>query len=404
MSLELGIIANEFFDLTLGAGRMGGFGWAARQVSRVFADPSLDTTIVYFTGELIGSPPGKHTVVHGRRLILRQSTVRVDFRRARSESPNLILMIDYRPTYRWIFHALPTTPIIAWMRDPRPPGDVARVASLRIPGASDEIPLSALQSDCSSLGGLVRNSRRRRRPLLFASPALHLRRKLEGMIGMTVDSFDLLPNPIDIDARGAARGPHPRVAFLARLDPYKRPWLAVELARRFPKVEFLLAGKAHYQGPRAWQPADLPSNVRLLGHVDGLEKARLLASSWVLLNTSIHEGLAVSFLEALACGTPLLATVDPGGVVSRHGVFTGRFDGSGLPALPALEAGLRRLLAESRLRSIFGARGAVWVSSTHSRARFLEALGALATRGGLPLPPGSWLGAPEEIGVAARGR
>jgi len=223
------------------------------------------------------------------------------------------------------------------------------------------------------------------------------------MIGMGVDSFDLLPNPIDLGAGGVPKSPHPRVAFLARLDPYKRPWLAVELARRFRDVEFLLAGKAHYHGPRAWRPADLPSNVRLLGHVNDRDKVHLLASSWVLLNTSIHEGLAVSFLEALACGTPLLATVDPGGVVSRYGIFAGRFDGTGLAALPALEAGLRRLLAEPLLRDILGARGSAWVSSTHSRRRFLEALTALVRRAGLPPPPALWSGTREEIDAVAGG-
>jgi len=397
MILKVGIIANEFFDLDLGPGRMGGFGWAARQVSRVFADPSLDTTIVYFTGELMGSPPGEETVVHGRRLVLRQSTAKADFLRARSESPDVILMIDYRPSYRWIFHALPTTPIIVWVRDPRPPADVVKVASLRIPGAADELPLSALQPDCSGLGRLVRHAQRRSRPFLFASPAPHLRPKLEGMIGASVEALDLLPNPIDIETDGVAKSPHPRVAFLARLDPYKRPWIAVELARRFPSVEFLLAGKTHYEGPRAWRPADLPPNVRLLGHVEGREKALLLGSSWVLLNTSIHEGLAVSFLEALACRTPVLATVDPGGVVSRYGIFAGRFDGTGLAALPALEAGLGRLLNEPGLRSALGKRGAAWVSSTHSRPGFLDALASLLARAGVSPPLDSWFERPARL-------
>jgi glycosyltransferase involved in cell wall biosynthesis len=403
--LRLGIIANEFFDLNLGPGRMGGFGWAARQLSRLFPDSSRDASLIYFTGELIGSPLGDHTMVHGRPLILRQPSLRADFLRARVESPDVILLIDYRPSYRWIFHALPKTPAIVWVRDPRPPEDVAKVASLRVPGAGDLLPLSAIQPDCSSLATMVRKSRRQGRSLLFAGPAPHLRAKLERMIGMPVDSFDVLPNPIQLHGAGIGKSPHPRVAFLARLDPYKRPWLAVELARRFPKVEFLLAGKAHYHGSRAWQPTDLPSNVRLLGHVDGPEKVDLLASSWVLLNTSIHEGLAVSFLEALACRIPLLATVDPGGVVSRHGVFAGRFDGTGLAALPALEIGLSRLLAEPRLRDTLGARGRAWVSSVHSPARFLEALAALLRRAGLRPPPGFGSAeVPDEIPAALSGR
>jgi len=387
MPLKLGVVANEFFDLNLGPGRMGGFGWAARQLSRLLPGSSREVSLAYFTGELIGGPPGDQTVVHGRPLILRQPSVKADFVRARAEALDLILLIDYRPSYRWILHALPTTPAIVWVRDPRPPEDVVKVASLRIPGAADELPLSAIQPDCSSLGTLVSKSRRRRRPLLFAGPSPHLRAKLEGMIDMAVDSFDLLPNPIDLDVRGIPRSPHPRVVFLARLDPYKRPWLAVELARRFPGVEFLLAGKAHYHGSRAWQPADLPANVRLLGHVGERQKAELLASSWVLLNTSIHEGIAVSFLEALACCTPLLSTVDPAGVVSRHGIFAGRFDGTGLAALPALEAGLSRLLAEPALRDTLGTSGRAWVSATHSRERFLGALANLLRRAGLCPPP-----------------
>jgi glycosyltransferase involved in cell wall biosynthesis len=54
----------------------------------------------------------------------------------------------------------------------------------------------------------------------------------------------------------------------------------------------------------------------MVGHVDGLEKTEILSSSWALINTSIHEGLAVSFLEALQCETPLISSVDPDGGVA----------------------------------------------------------------------------------------
>jgi glycosyltransferase involved in cell wall biosynthesis len=381
--LRVGVIANEFFDLRLGPGRMGGFGWAARQVGRIFQDPSRGVAVTYFTGELVGAPEGAETVVHGTRLVLRQPTLFGDFRRLRAAQPDVFLSIDYRPTYRWLFGACPRTPVIIWARDPRPPEDVATVNTLRVPCADDVLPKSAIQPDCRCLARIVRTSRRRGRSLLFAGTSPHLRDKVAGMIGTPPETFTLLPNPVDVEPGAAPRHPRPRVLFLARLDPYKRPWLAVELARRFPDVEFILAGKAHYQGVGAWTPTDLPPNVQLVGHVDGVAKARLLASSWVLLNTSIHEGLAVSFLEALACQTPLLACVDPGGVVSRFGLAAGRFDGNGLAGLPALEAALRRLLAEPSLRHEAGARGRAWVAATHNREAFLTAFFRLCRAAGV---------------------
>jgi len=197
---------------------------------------------------------------------------------------------------------------------------------------------------------------------------------------MEIPEFSFLPNPVDLPGGAMTKASDPRVAFLARLDPYKRPWLCVELARRFPDVEFLLAGHAHYRGEGAWEPTDLPSNVRMLGHVDGPDKVALLRSAWVLVNTSIHEGLAVSMLEALACETPLLSCVDPGGLVSRFGVFAGRFDGNGLDALPSLQAGLGRLLGQASLRARLGSEGRQWVAQTHNPQTFLRAFRLLCTQ------------------------
>jgi len=61
--------------------------------------------------------------------------------------------------------------------------------------------------------------------------------------------------------------PTPEVLFLARLDPYKRPWLLVELAKAFPQVTFFAAGKSHFQGTGSFSPppeADVP-NLKFLG-------------------------------------------------------------------------------------------------------------------------------------------
>jgi glycosyltransferase involved in cell wall biosynthesis len=171
------------------------------------------------------------------------------------------------------------------------------------------------------------------------------------------------------------------------LDPVKRPWVFSELARSFPEVEFVFAGKPHFHGPRTWEPSASPPNVVFAGHVEGEEKRRLIASSWVLVNTSIHEGLPVSVQESLACGVPLLSTLDPEGLASRFGVFVGQFSGDGMDALPPLREGMRRLLGDHAWRRRLGAEGRAWLLDHHTPERFLRRFQEEAAALGRKAPP-----------------
>ena len=56
----------------------------------------------------------------------------------------------------------------------------------------------------------------------------------------------------------------------------------------------------------------LDGRVRFLGHVDEAEKFRILRMSDVYLSTSQHEGFGLVFLEAMACGLPIVC-YDHGG-------------------------------------------------------------------------------------------
>ncbi len=380
--IKLGLLANEFFDLSLG--RMGGFGWAARQLARYFRNhPENGIELVFFTGELRGAPEFTETLVHETRLVLRAPSLLGDFQLTRSEKVDALLLIDYRPNYRTVCWSLPRTPMMVWVRDPRPPEDVAKVSSLRVPGAENVPAKGTLALDCTSLGTIARVSRWIGRPIAFGSPELQLKSKLSGCIGLEVDDFAFLPNPVDLRPGEVRKSSRPQVMFLARLDPYKRPWLYIELARRFPHVEFLLAGRSHFTGEGSWTLGDLPPNVRVLGHIDEAEKVRFLSSAWILINTSIHEGLAVSFLEALACETPLLACVNTGGVVSRFGLYAGRFDGTGMDALPALSAALEQMLSNPEALRRIGTEGRVWVEQTHNWPNFMASFNDLCAKVGV---------------------
>lgn len=380
--MKVGIVANEFFELSVG--RMGGFGWAARQTARVLLQAQdRGFSPVFLAGENRAGPGQPDPIVHGIPLILRRDDPGEHARRVLEAGIDLLVSIDYRPHYDTLFRLLPETPIIVWVRDPRTPADVARIRTLRIPGAEGHIPAGIETPRCNSLADIIGTSSARGRRALFAMPAPSFGSKIPDAYGVPLPDVFFLPNVIDLNPGEVVKSPRPSVVFLGRLDPIKRPWLFAELARHFPGVDFTFLGKPHFHGGCTWNPVGFPDNLRWPGHLDGDRKIRALSEAWVLVNTSIHESLATSFLEALACETPLLASVDGGGVVPRHGIFVGLADGDGRQSIPGFVAGLSRLLEDADLRTRLGKDGRRWVAETHSRSRFMVAFESLCMRAGV---------------------
>lgn len=387
IKIKLGLIANEFYDLSLG--RMGGFGVAIRQVSDCFNyDPGLDVEPVFLSSGLSNTISESEVYAHGTRLILLPKDKSKCAQILNKEKFDIILTMDYRRNYRPIIEAMPRVPVIIWVHDPRTPYDMKRIEGTRIPGQGDNIPQGLKPVDCTSLAELVKKSKLpfSKRSILFAQPAKYYEEKVVGTYGIQPSEITFLPNIIEHvieEPSNIKKTERPSVVFLARLDPYKRPWLFSELATYFPEVDFIFMGKNHFQGLGAWEQTSLSNNVRLMGHVDGEEKIRILSSAWVLVNTSIHEGLAISFLEALMCETPILSCVDSENVVSRYGVYVGRWDGTGQEAIPKFVEGLQRLLDDDDLRKRLAKNGKDWVKSTHCKSRFLEGFEHLCGESGV---------------------
>ncbi|MGB7933022.1 MAG: glycosyltransferase family 4 protein [Gammaproteobacteria bacterium] len=134
----------------------------------------------------------------------------------------------------------------------------------------------------------------------------------------------LLPTPVMVPAHHPRKSSDPTVCFLARWDKRKRPEHFLALAKEFPGVRFIAAGVGQNT---AWDSAlrrrfgHLP-NLDMTGFINQFDTdalSTLLDESWILVNTSMREGLPTSFLEAMGHRCALLSRVNPDGVATRFG-------------------------------------------------------------------------------------
>ncbi len=144
------------------------------------------------------------------------------------------------------------------------------------------------------------------------------------------------------------------------------PYL-IEAARRFvgQPVRFLVAGPS---GIRAEAQHAAPPNVDWLGQVPRGEAARLYQSADVFVLPTLSDGFAITQVEALAHGLPVIATPNCGDVVEdgRTGFLVPARDAAALAAAitrfvrdPQLAAAMRPACLESAARfsvDAFGAR------------------------------------------------
>jgi len=147
-----------------------------------------------------------------------------------------------------------------------------------------------------------------------------------------------LPTPVNVPEK-IQKATVPTICFVSRWDKRKRPELFFELAKVFPDVHFIAAGKSR---DREWDEylrstyGGLP-NLELSGFIDQFqsnELSRLFERSWVLVNTAAREGLPNAFIEAASYGCAILSAVDPDGFASKFGYHALKDDfAEGLAAL-----------------------------------------------------------------------
>jgi glycosyltransferase involved in cell wall biosynthesis len=191
--------------------------------------------------------------------------------------------------------------------------------------------------------------------------------KTHRMYGLrTLPSF--LPNPLKLTPVTGGKATKPTVCYLGRWDARKRPELLMELAGRFPEVQFIFVGACLNDAARdrklRTQAESMP-NVVLPGWVGAEKRSEILRDSWIMINTSTRECLPVSYLEAAAHKCAILSHCNADDFASSFGFWAERGD------IEDYTVGLRRLLDGDTWRER-GIKGYEYVVNTHEYERVLD--------------------------------
>ncbi|MBN1354529.1 MAG: glycosyltransferase family 4 protein [Candidatus Omnitrophica bacterium] len=155
-------------------------------------------------------------------------------------------------------------------------------------------------------------------------PARFLESKVRNLYG--IEKVEFLPNIVDIPEAIPKKSEMPTVCFVGRLDRRKNPERVFELARNFPEIKFYvvgLASDAKRQGMLE-RTASSIANVEMTGRMerfgmDALE--RIYSVSRILVNTSVREGLPLTFVEAACHGCAILSGCNPDNFASEFGYW-----------------------------------------------------------------------------------
>lgn len=314
-------------------GKFGGYGRATRELGRLLVEDGMQVTAVV---------PRRH----GQGPVETLDGIRVlSFpMNAPWEAQNLLrscnadIFHSQEPSLATYFamKARPDARHVSTIRDPKFLKDW--LVELRYPSIS---LARTFLSRFYDINFLVRSAVRKSNAVLCTT--FDGRTKAKALYGLQRLPL-FMPSPIAVPETTRRKSARPTVCMVGRWDKRKRPEIFFELAARFPQVEFVAVGNSHdsrRDHELRERYSHLP-NLTLPGWIDQFatnDLFNVLATSWILVNTSAREGLPTSILEAMAYRCAILSSVNPDRVAGRFGFHV--TDGD-------YEFGLKSLLAHDR--------------------------------------------------------
>lgn len=324
--IKVGLLVDEYF----GAWRTayGGYGFLAREIVAKHL-PSEEIELEVILGKQKNNPFWASSKIVDGIKIWRLPRLEFLIRRWLAKSDfDCWLSIEMCYDYVLKLDPNPYRKLILWIQDPRPKSVWDKIAKMR--KVVDHNFHN--QNSCDYVKAWFDQGRVK---FITQGKSLSpLARELYSLPDYIEPDF--VPNPVNIDFsfKFDISKKEKIVVFLGRLEAQKRAWIFCEIAKLMPEYDFYVMGKFYRnieENKKALSPYldNKVKNLHFCGHLVGAEKNDLLRRARVLVNTSIWEGIPISWIEALSYGTLLVSSFDRDDLVRRFGAYVGEIKGDG---------------------------------------------------------------------------
>lgn len=364
--IKVGLIIDEYFGAANTA--FGGYGFLARHhIAKYLPNDEIQIDVLLGKGRKKLS--AEQYEVDGIQLY--RLPRRKWFARRWLKKQNYDVYLSIELTFNYILEneTDKNKKLILWIQDPRPIYEWEEINTVKL------FPETSYYNQ--KIYDLVHEWYNKNR-VRFISQGHFLNQKAIDLyqLDSNVD-IEYVPNPIDIDPAFdvSTFAKKDKIIFLGRLESVKRGWIFCEIARAMPGYEFYILGQTFRESGKNseimedYQKID---NLHFVGHVEGEEKANYLKEAKILVNTSIHEALPISFLEALSYGTLLVSNRNPEELTSKFGIYVGEVLGDGFDKVSLFVKAIDTLMQDDAKRLEIAIQARHYIEKYHNVDSFTQ--------------------------------
>lgn len=364
--IKVALIVDEYFG-ALGTA-YGGYGFLARRyISKYLPDNEIEIEVLLGKGKY--NFKSEANVVDGINVY--KLPRRKWFASHWLSKKDYSIYLSIELTYSYVLECEKNIDkkLILWIQDPRPQYEWDEINTVKL------FPEPSYYNQ--KIYDLVHEWYKRGR-VKFVTQGHFLNEKAIDLYDLDCNvEIEYLPNPIDIDPNYiySYKNKENIIIFLGRIESVKRGWLFCEIAKKMPQYQFYVLGKTFRddgENSKIIQPyLELP-NLHFAGHVDGEVKASYLKRAKILINTSIHEALPISFLEALSYGVLIVSNRNPENLTEKFGVHVGDVLGDGFDKVDLYCSAVNKLMNDDILQKQLAVKAIQYINEVHTVERFVK--------------------------------